>query len=999
MRKLFHLIILSFFHSFISSVSAQDVPTSIDGWAKRLEAFGKSIPQEEVFVHMDNTSYFLGDTIFYKAYCRLSTGQPSKLSGLLYVELLNNDGYLVEREKIKLVNGEGSGCFLLSDTLYGGYYELRAYTRWQLNWGQFEHPHTRKTKDWFYSKQMENQYFRDFEKLYSRVFPVYDKPKNPGEYFQDMTMRPMLRYFRADHSKPEADVTFYPEGGNLVAGTTCRVAFEANDDDGKHLKGKLTVFDKDGQQVAEVETQQRGRGSFLLPVKEKEKYTATFTWTASNAVEYTQKCKLPDIETDGAAMQTTCTGDAIHLDIQTAGTAANEELGYTVMSHGVLQASNSLGKGAALQADIDATGFPDGVAQITVFNSLGRVYADRLVFVRHAGFASQNIVFSGIKEDGYKAYEPINIKIKAEQNGASLTQGGGASISVAVRDAAHSEYTFDSGNILTEMLLASQVKGFIEQPEYYFEADDEEHRQALDLLLMIQGWRRYNWVEMATPKAFTLTEPYEKTEWIYGDVNRYQTEEPEDLFGDAAKLGMDEAGMSPEYDEFANSIYGGYATERFIHKWGGAKAAMLVAKTLQENMGITADAYAEGVPSGDMGATHPSDTEVQWRLAGRLGKEMDDNRQKIEPEVGLSTDVNGNLKHEVTVHAEFMLDTKVVEGGEKGAIGEMMTYNNGKFRIEAPAFSNYCYFFCTASDQKKWKNGKAPVWIAASEDKMNANGDYGTVNYPEFYVRFHQPYPRFVKPYNFYQASQNTSPRKDKGKLTKVDDAHLMNEVVIGAKRSGLRGFDASKPAFVLDAQDAFNEVVDAGLCPGYYIGSMRFVSDLARTYIGDMNMERQYDIEARFNSRNLSFSFSPGVLQRYNHLHKLDKVYIYTDYAPRREGDKRYSQSNQPQVTVDLRIPDDNTQFVAYRDRRKVLWGFSDCIDFYHPDYSHTATPNPKDYRRTLYWNPDLKLDDEGCAEIHLFNNNSLTHVTISAEGMNKNGEPLTGISYPEDR
>lgn len=973
---------------------AQEEGLTLQSWVDRLDKFGQSIPQEEVFVHLDNSSYFVGDTIFYKAYCRLSNGKQGGLSGLLYVELLNNDGYLVEREKIRLTNGQGHGCFLLTDSLYGGFYELRAYTRWQLNWGVTEHPHSSQTKDWFYSKQMEMEYFRDYDKLYSRVFPVYDKPKEPGEYYLDMTMRPMQRYFRADHSKPEADLTFYPEGGNLVEGTTCRVAFEANDEEGKHLQGRLVVTDHTGATVAEAETQQRGRGCFLLPVGKDEQYQATFHWKAQDASEASQKEKLPKAVTEGVGLQASVDGDQIHLELQNSGTAAQEELGMTVMSHGVLQKSLVLGQGAKLAADIDGRTFPEGVTQVTVFNKLGRVYADRLVFVRHSDFQAQNITFTNLRADSYKAYESIDFDIQTT-NGSK-----GGTISLAVRDAAHSQYTFDSGSFLTEMLLCSQLKGFVEQPEYYFEADDEEHNTALDLLLMIQGWRRYDWVQMATPGLFTLNEPYERTEMIYGEVNRYQAEEREDMFSDAAQLGLDEAGASPEFDEFKNSIYGDYAEERFIHKWKGAKAAMLAARILH-GMGITAEDYAAGT-GGDMANSHPSDTEVSMRMIPVNAKDKDAFKKVFySTQVGSASDAKGNLKHEVTVHAEFVLDKKLVtSGGTTAAEGEVSTYNNGKFRIEVPAFQNYCYFFCTASDQEKWKNGKAPVWIASNETRMDANGDNGEINYPEFYVRFRQIYPRFVKPYNFYQAAQNESPRKNKnGKLVAVDNSRLLNEVVVGAKFGGKRSIDITKPALVLDAQEAFNDAVDAGFCPGYYLGATRFINDVARTYIGDMNMERRYELEPRFNKRNMTYNHMPGTLRKFEHLHKLDKVYIYTDYAPRREGDKRYRQSNQPSVSVDLRVPEDGSQFIAYRDRRRVLWGFSECVDFYHPDYSNQPTPSAKDYRRTLYWNPDLPLDEEGRAHVHFYNNSRSTNITVSAEGITTSGEALSGISYPEDR
>ena len=71
-------------------------------------------------------------------------------------------------------DGTGHGAFALTDSLYAGYYELRAYTRWMLNFGQYEHPHSKWTELMFYFKSMAKDFFRDYDKIYSRVFPVFD---------------------------------------------------------------------------------------------------------------------------------------------------------------------------------------------------------------------------------------------------------------------------------------------------------------------------------------------------------------------------------------------------------------------------------------------------------------------------------------------------------------------------------------------------------------------------------------------------------------------------------------------------------------------------------------------------------------------------------------------------------------------------------------------------------------------------------------------------------
>ena len=946
---------------------AAQQPTTLEGWADRLKAFGQQIPQEEIFIHTDNSCYYLGDTLYFKAYMRLSDGRPSPLSRLLYVELLNHDGYLVERQKIEMKAGQGHGSFCLSDTLYGGYYELRAYTRWQLNWGLYEHPHTKAAEDWFYSKAMAKQYYRDYEKLYSRVFPVYDKPKTAGDYAQDMTLRPLRRYYKQTEEEPRAVVSLYPEGGSLVAGVPCRVAFEANDENGKHLRGKLRIKNEELRIDIEAETESRGRGAFVFTPPAKGKVKASFEWDGNS-----QEVELPQIESDGVAMQARVEADGIHVSLHCAGKAVTDPLGLTASCHGILKdfqtiiPSNMESPEDRGEVTVPIEKLPTGVIQLTVFNAEGRIYADRLVFVRQTDFKPQNICFEGVKEQ-YEPYDEVNISLSAPSR---------STISLAVRDAVNSDYTFDSATMMTEMLLGSQVRGFVEQPEYYFETDDETHRRALDLLLMVQGWRRYSWYEMATPGAFTLREPYERTELLTGVVNKYlPMERPDeirtwalmrDAVGGTSTSSMQQitSGWMSSLDD--DSFWRDESLDTEDSGNGDALLDKLQSMQTEANARFDADQTNQGSQSNANGS------EANEQFLERYGE-------------------GNTLKREVLVHAEFAQPG--AKGGESMVEGDMETFDGGKFRIEAPRFDYACYMFLSASDTTKWKKGEEHLWTAPGEDKN------GNINYPEFYVKFNPIHPRFPKPYNYYQQNLPTRRTGDGRRLTVDDDVILMDEVTIGAKRGGLRKFDASKPAFVLDAYDAFNEVCDAGLNAGYYVGAKHFVRGLARTYIGDMNIERPYRIEQRWDGKNMSSYVGPGTMMIFNHQPRIDKVYIYTDYSPRREGDEKFEQSNQPTVHVDLHRYADDSQRMTWRDRRLLLTGFAICEDFYQPDYSKQKPTEPTDYRRTLYWNPDLQLDAEGRARVRFFTGSHPTQIVLSAEGMAADGQPLSGISYPEDR
>ena len=121
-----------------------------------------------------------------------------------------------------------------------------------------------------------------------------------------------------------------------------------------------------------------------------------------------------------------------------------------------------------------------------------------------------------------------------------------------------------------------------------------------------------------------------------------------------------------------------------------------------------------------------------------------------------------------------------------------------------------------------------------------------------------------------------------------------------------------------------------------------------------------------------------------------MDKVILYTDYCPRLEGSKRYQGSDLPETRVAYYPYYDGSLRVIYRDRRYVLDGFAYPAEFYSPDYSQQQPQEPTDYRRTLYWNPALRLDSNGQARVTLYNNSRTMQVSVSTAGQAENGTLL---------
>ena len=902
----------------------------------RLYKFGMVIPQEKVYIHMDNTCYFQGDTIWFAAYTRkTSTDTPSDVSGVLYVELLNHDGYLVERKLIEMKEGRGSGFFALNKQIqYSGFYELRAYTRWQLNWGQYAHKHCHDMEAFFYNKSLEQAFYTDYEKLYSRVFPVYDEPLDSGDYTHQMTLRVLRRTFKDDPDAPEPTLTLYPEGGNLVAGIPNRVAFEAVMSDGQWLLGKLSSPSGEVQ----VGGLDRGRGVFTIVPERGMEREVTFTTEDGQTV----KARLPKPEERGVALQVRQEGDSTHIVLHLAG-LSSDSLGMTVMHEGKVSLLRTMTKG--LRFSFHNSTMPCGVNQVTVFDAGGHVWADRLFFVRKREEMLPTLSVSGAKEE-YLPYDSIGLDIQGK--------AGEATISLTVRDGYQADALYDNASILTEM--------------------DSLHRAVLDLLMMTQGWRRFNWRDMAVRGEWDLTQPSEQTPIIIGKVkpnprrNILTSREDANQYFDWLNKKKDEIN---EYDK------------------DGSPEDMLSEKELKD-------------------ISRETQGDIKAKAASKKRK-----------------------KHNLLrIHVEYVPASTL-----EPTIREMDTkdYN---FRFQLPHTYGKGVLFISVADTTKWEKRKKPyTWIqmagTAGELALRHQRKLDTEE-AEFRAFVSWPYPRFVKPYDYHHVHLMEAERKPAPLQAIMSDSiHQIQEITVKARRkSRLARFNDAFPALSMDAYEAWNMIDDAGMVNLYdnyaYLARI-LVSDYGQATIyspdgsGRSNdrIYSQYGISPTRRSlpqyrdiptdslyhpkylKSLSegFEFSPGERRDYwgderidEDWHFLiDRYVLYTDYQPRLEGSKRYAGSNLPETRVAIYPFYDGSKRVVYRDRRYILDGFAYPAEFYSPDYSNQTPPEvPTDYRRTLYWNPNLKLDSEGHARVTLYNNSRTTQIQVDAAGQAADGTLL---------
>ena len=485
-------------------------------WVKAYNRFGKYNPQEKVYLHFDNTGYYLGETMWFAAYVVTAPQlRPTQMSRVLYVELLTPEGRIVETKKLKIEGGRCHGEFTLtSPLLVAGFYEVRAYTRVMLNW--------------------EDSY-------YTRVFPVFDRPEEAGQYGMKITRYP--RSQRVPEERAAApdykslNLSFYPEGGELVEGIPGRVAFKAVDDEGRSVAVSGTVYDSEGDPVATLETQHCGMGSFTL-IPGAEPCRAEVTCHGK-----TYRYTLPEAKAAGYTLGVdNSRRDSLHIKIRRSRGIEGGWVGLTVSCRGIAHAFEVADLRGREEAELHLSkaDFPAGVQQITLFTPEGEVLGERLAY--HQRDDQQLHITVDGQKSSYRPYEKISLPLHvtdAEGSPVSTT------LSVSVRDAVTEIPTHYAGTLSANLLLESDVKGYIEDIGYYFEADDAEHRAALDLLLLVQGWRRYEWRQQAGVEPFEPAHRVEEGIMVQGQVYDYR------LRGARAKAGVELSVWA--YSELTNS--------------------------------------------------------------------------------------------------------------------------------------------------------------------------------------------------------------------------------------------------------------------------------------------------------------------------------------------------------------------------------------------------------------------------------------------------------------
>lgn len=423
------LFVLSLFCS-IHAIS-QNIDSTISKYAT-------SFPQERTYIHYDKSSYGPGETIWFKAYL-LEGISPAFESKNLYLDWTDESGNLLSHTVSPLQGATTSGQFDIPTTYKGNFIHVKAYTKWMLNFDS----------SFLYEKDI-------------RIITDISKPV-------------------FNHTPAVPSLSFFPEGGDAVSGVNNKIAFKANDQWGRPVKIKGVIVNNSGEKIDSLKVIHDGMGYFFLFPKSGEKYTAK--WKDEKGKEYTTA--LPEIRTAGVSLQIVVSDSRRNFFISAEKSLA-EKMGTihligTMHQHQVFKVTKDFKTGEA-KGVIPVGNLPSGILVITVFDNNWKPIAERITYVNNDEYrftAEMNVLHWGLNK---RARNEIEIAVPD-----SLY----ANFSVAVTDFAID--TDSSNNIISNLLLTSDLKGQVFNPSYYFSANNNTIAQHLDLVMLTHGWRRFKW--------------------------------------------------------------------------------------------------------------------------------------------------------------------------------------------------------------------------------------------------------------------------------------------------------------------------------------------------------------------------------------------------------------------------------------------------------------------------------------------------------------------------
>ena len=536
---------------YFSSLSAQTMQDTIIANFSLMER----IPKEKLYLHLDKPFYGAGEKIWFKGYLvNAITHQDNAQSNFIITELINRSDSIVERKKIRRDSLGFHNAFTLPATLPAGDYYLRGYSNWMLN----EDP------DFFFSRnikignsidntivssieyqQEDDTHYTAKIKFTSNVQAVFEnttikylylengKIKNKGKKKTDENgwisislpdlKSPVARRIEVEFDDPQYiykrtfhlpvftndfDVKFFPEGGALINIPHQNVAFKAQGADGfsKEIEGFL--FNSKGDTLTNFRSEHNGMGIFTMNPVNNETYYVTVRTNDS----ITKRFDLPAIEPKGISIAMSHYKQEIRYEIQkTEATEWPQKLFLLAHTRGKLAILQPINPKRTFGKMNDSL-FTEGITHFMLIDEQGNALSERLIFVPDHKPNQWQITTD---QPTYGKREKVSLQITAKDSEGNPVEG---TFSVSITDRKSIQPDSLTDNILSNLLLTSDLKGYVEDPAFYFLNQDARTLRSIDYLMMTHGWRRHKMENVLRTPSLNFTNYIEKGQTISGRI-------------------------------------------------------------------------------------------------------------------------------------------------------------------------------------------------------------------------------------------------------------------------------------------------------------------------------------------------------------------------------------------------------------------------------------------------------------------------------------------------
>ncbi|MBO3097465.1 hypothetical protein [Gelidibacter pelagius] len=402
--------------------------------------------REVAYLHLNKSTYVKGEAIGFTAYVfDKKDKKPSNLTTNLYVSIEDKNDKTIAKKLIRIMDGVGSNTFVVDSTFTSGYYTIKAYTNWMLNFTEQNH--------------------------YVESIRIIDPESE--------------KYIEKETTANQLDAQFLPESGHLLHGVMNTVGVVVKDNLGygvPNIEG--TVFGKNDEVLTAFKTNKLGIGKFPLFAEINTDYriklnygNKDFNFNLNQRTE--KKGVIISLNRNKSKVFVSIVTNTESLDL-------TKNKGYSLLWHNGDKSTLmdvNFTDNATVTIGIELASASPGVNILTLFNENNQPIAERLFF-NYEGInmlKSNEISASKTKDSVAVALNFKNIDADALSN-----------ISISVLPEETISYN-KHHNIVSYLYLQPYINGEIEQAKYYFTDIDAKKQFELDNLLITQGWSSYNW--------------------------------------------------------------------------------------------------------------------------------------------------------------------------------------------------------------------------------------------------------------------------------------------------------------------------------------------------------------------------------------------------------------------------------------------------------------------------------------------------------------------------